>query len=191
MFVKDFIIAVKVIMAICILSIGAGWVTYDAQAEDQHDRDKSSELGARHIETAGGFSFCVPKGWNARDRPGMKFKIILGQAADGFSTNINVVDEEFSGVLGDYVTANKLSLTELLKDYQEVSESNFKTESENPCIKLTITDEQNGIKLRQAFYFFNGPLGKKLVITCSALAKDGEKFDLLFDASMKTFKLER
>src|SRR5439155_16416633 len=56
------------------------------------------------------------------------------------------------------------------------------------CLRVKFENEQNGFTFRQTQYFFaNG--NSKLVVTCTALAKGGESLDPVFEASMKTFRL--
>jgi hypothetical protein len=43
--------------------------------------------------------------------------------------------------------------------------------------------------LRQTQFFFELSEGRKLVVTCSVLAKGGEVFDKVFDESLKTLVL--
>ena len=122
-----------------------------------------------------------------KEIPGLKYQIAVGEPVDGFAPNINVVDESFRGSLSDYVAKNLQALGKLFKDFKKLSESEFKTDSGLKGTKLITQADQQGRSLRQTFFFFEGKPGKKLVITCSALADKGSKLDPLFEASMKTF----
>jgi hypothetical protein len=154
-----------------------------ANAED-------SGLAARQLEQEGGFSYRPPKGFNVEPVAGMKYKAAKAEAVDGFAPNIVFVDEAFAGALKAYVDANEAGVSKAFKGYKKLSREEFKTEAGAAGEKLAIEDEQLGMKLRQVFYFFDGPAGNKIVVTCSSLAKDGDKHDAAFDASMKTFKLK-
>jgi len=147
--------------------------------------------GGRHVEEKGGFSFTPPKGWECRDYPGMKYQIAFGPPADGFAPNINVVDEKFDGTLKAYVEANEVTLAKVFQSYKKISLTELKTEAGVSGTKLVTTNEQNGKALRQTFVFFDGPPGKKLVVTCTTLAEGGEKFDAAFDTCLKSFKVEK
>lgn len=151
----------------------------------------AADTGDRHVEKAGGFSFCPPKSWDMKEIPGVKYKIAFGPASDGFAPNINVVDESFARSLSDYVKGNQETLTKMFKGFKNLGQSEFKTDSGSKGVKLITQSEQQGQKLRQTFFFFDGKGGKKLVATCSALAENGAKLDETFAASMKTFTLEK
>jgi hypothetical protein len=150
----------------------------------------AADIGKRHKEAAGGFSFCPPQGWTVRALPGMKYSIAAGPASKGFAPNINVVDETADVSLADYVDASKKMLSKAFKGYKEVGKREFKTTSGLKGTRLVIQSDQNGTLLKQTFYFFAGTGDKKFVVTCSALASGGEEIDEVFEASLKTFVLD-
>jgi hypothetical protein len=150
----------------------------------------AADVGKRHKETAGGFSFCPPEGWTIQSFPGMKYSIAAGPAANGFAPNINVVDETADVSLPAYVDASKKMLSKAFKDYKELGKREFKTTAGLKGTSLIIQSNQNGTQLRQAFYFFAGTGDKKFVVTCSSLASGGEKIGEVFEASLKTFVLD-
>lgn len=150
----------------------------------------AADVGKRHHETAGGFSFCPPSGWAMKSFPGMKYSIAAGPAAKGFAPNINVVDETAGMSLSAYVDANKKMLAKVFKDYKEVGKRDFKTDSGLKGSRLVTQSDQNGTLLRQTFYFFAGAGDKKFVVTCSTLASGGEGIDEVFESSLKTFVLD-
>jgi hypothetical protein len=152
---------------------------------------QADDKPARYVEKEGGFSFVLPPDWKVREFPGFKYQIAHGPAADGFAPNINFADEAFRGKLSDYVTANKRTLSAVFKDYKELGEAELKTDDGMPCIRLVAQCNHQGKVLRQTFYFFDLAPGRKLVATCSALADGGEKLDPVFEASLKTFRVEK
>src|SRR5882672_3527451 len=87
-----------------------------------------NEKPARHVEKVGGYSFVPPKDWTIKEFPGLKYKVAVGPAANGFAPNINFADEAFKGSLSDYVGANKKTLDTVLKNFKEVSQTELKTE---------------------------------------------------------------
>jgi len=151
----------------------------------------AADTDKRHTEPAGGFSFCPPKDWVIREVAGMKYKFAFGPLADGFAPNINVVDESFTGSLQAYVKANLETLPKVFKGFKKLGQSDFKTDSGMNGVKIIIQSEQQGHAIRQSFFFFEGKADKKLVATCSALAEGGAKLDSAFEASMKTFAIEK
>lgn len=150
----------------------------------------AADVGKRHHETAGGFSFCPPQGWKLQSFPGLKYSIAAGPASKGFAPNINVVDESADASLADYVEANRKTLSTVFKAYKELGKKEFKTTAGLKGARLLIQNQQNDTVLRQAFYFFAGKGDKKFVVTCSALASGGEAIDEVFETSLKTFVLD-
>ena len=152
---------------------------------------KAAETGTRHVESAGGFSFCPPKAWVMREFPGIKYQLATGQASDGFASNINVVDESSDMPLKDYVKATVTTLAKVLKGFKHLGQTEFKTQSGLKGHRLVVEAEQQGKQVRQVFFFFDGKAGKKLVVTCTALASQNAKLDQVFEDSMKTFALTK
>ena len=150
----------------------------------------AADVGKRHHESAGGFSFCPPQGWTIQAFPGLKYSIAAGPAANGFAPNVNVVDEAADMSLPAYVDTSKKMLSKAFKGYKEVGNREFKTTAGLKGSRLIIQSNQNGTQLRQTFYFFAGKGDQKLVVTCSALASGGEKLDEVFETSLKTFVLD-
>jgi hypothetical protein len=148
-----------------------------------------AETGSRYVERAGGYSLQAPKGWEFREFPGLKYQIAFGPQKDSFSPNINVVDEAYSGPLKSYVDLNIETLKKLFVQLEMIGREAFVTASGLKGERVITTSLQQKNLLRQTFYFFPGPSGKYLVVTCSALAKGGEVFDPLFAESLKTLEL--
>ena len=151
----------------------------------------AAETGDRYTEAAGGFSYCPPKGWTMKELPGMKYQAAFGPTSGGFTPNINVVDEAFGGSLEDYFKGNVDALTKVFKKFKNLGKSDFKTDSGLKCIRLVTESEQQGMLLRQTFFFFDGKTNRKLVVTCSAPAEGGDKLDAAFGASLKTFSVPK
>lgn len=139
-------------------------------------------------EKAGSFSYDPPSGWRIVEFPGLKYKISYGQTENGFSPNINVVDEMFSGTLTEYVDGNLKNMEKLFSKFNIISQEKIKTKDNEEAEKIIIENEQNGSMLRQSFLFI-GSGNKKYVVTCSALADGGAKFDTEFLKSLKTFRI--
>jgi len=150
-----------------------------------------AEVGARHIEQAGSFSLQAPKGWQFREFPGMKFQIALGPAANSFSPNINIVDEAYGGALKNYVDENVKSLEKMFVQFTLVKREAFVTTSGVKGERMITTSLQQKSLVRQTFYFFPGPKGRYLVVTCSTLAERGAALDSMFEESLRTFELAK
>jgi hypothetical protein len=142
----------------------------------------------QHCEQAGGFSYDPPSGWQVGEFPGLKYRISHGPRENEFAANINVVDEAFGGTLAAYVDVNLQTMKEVFVKMQVLSREDFKTQDSEAAVKILTENEQQGRMLRQTF-FFVGSGNKKYVVTCTALADGGEKFDTAFSESMKTFRI--
>ncbi len=146
-----------------------------------------ADVGDRHVERAGGFALRAPKGWQFREFPGLKYQVAFGPPKDSFSPNINVVDEAYSGSLKNYVDLNIETLKRVFVQFKLIEREAFVTTSGWRGEKVVTTSLQQRNLLRQTFYFFRGPKGKYLVVTCTTLAKGGQAFDRPFEESLKTF----
>jgi hypothetical protein len=150
---------------------------------------QQSEEPRRHQEQAGGFSFIPPKDWEVRDFPGLKYKIVTAPLKAGFTSNINVVEEQSKGALEDYVKANITALEKVFKKCKIISHQPFKTESGLESARVVAEAEQGEKMLRYVFYFFSRD-DTKFVVTCTTLADGGEKLDPVLDSSLKSFRFE-
>lgn len=152
-------------------------------------RAAQPEEGRRHTEKAGGFSFVPPDGWTVREFPGLKNKIVVGPARDGFAPNINVVEEAFPGTADAYIKATIPTLKQVFKEVRIEASGPFETKSGLKGGRIVAEHRQNDKLLRQTFYCFGD--GKTMhVVTCSALAEGGKDFDPVFERAMKSFRLE-
>jgi hypothetical protein len=156
---------------------------------DEASRNRAEDP-RRHVEAAGGFSFVPPEDWKIRDFPGMKFKAAIGPSAAGFAPNITIVDELFSGSLDAYVKQNLAALQKAFRKFHLAQQDDFKTTAGEQGARLVTESEQQGRLLHQTFYIF-GKGDTKFVITCSTLAEGGDKYDSVFETSIKTFRFEK
>jgi hypothetical protein len=146
---------------------------------------------ARRLTEAGKFSFVPPGGWEIRTVPGLKYKVAVGPAAGGFAPNINVVDEAFAGTLDAYVQTNMTTVQKVFARSRLVLKpEQFTTTAGLQGVRSTLESEPQGKRLRQTFYSF-GNGATKFVVTCSTLADGGDKLAPVFEASLKTFRLEK
>jgi len=148
----------------------------------------ADQSNTTHPEAVRGFRYAIPKGWTIAEVHGLKYKMAHGITSDGFTPNIKIVDETFDGSVEDFANINLEQIK--AKNLKNSGKSNFVTNSGIKGFKLVTETTQGRNHLRQAFYFFNGKGGKKLVVTCSSLAKDGDTFSKLFDDSLKSFDVK-
>ena len=174
------------ILAICCATFCSA---ADANAQEA-DRKEAATDESRHVEKDGGFSFVAPEGWTVREFPGQKYQIVFGPVENQFASNINVVEEAYTGTVDNYLKATKELLPKAIKKYRLIKQEPFKTTEGIKTQRLIIEGEQQGHLLRQAFYLFPSPT-KMFVVTCSTVSAGGEKLDVTFESSMKTFRFEK
>jgi hypothetical protein len=148
-------------------------------------------VGERVMDRAGGFALCAPQGWTFRPFPGLKYKVALAPAVDGFSSNLNLVDEAFGGDLEHYVAANLASMKPVFPGFQILGQGAFTTAHQLEGYRVVTTSLQQNRRLRQVFYFMPGGRDHYFVITCSTLAANQGALDAGFDESVRTFECMR
>jgi hypothetical protein len=140
------------------------------------------------FEESGGYSIIIPKVWEARETPGLKYKVFVGQTEHNFTQNINFVDEAFGGDLNFYVDAAIGQLVNLFgENFVLIQRSDFTTLRNLEGEKLVTTISQYNRNIRQVIYCFPGD-GKKILATCSVSAESGASYDAFFDSIMETFE---
>ena len=144
---------------------------------------------ARLSEPSGGFSYLPPAGWKIRTFPGLKYKICYTTPAGGFAPNINVVDETAPVSLAEYIRVSMAHMNLAYSQFQLLSQAPFVTSSGLHGVRLVSRGTMNSRSVRQIFYVFPAPSSRKIIVTASWLATDGDKYTRAADGAMKTFKL--
>jgi hypothetical protein len=147
-------------------------------------------VNGRLAEPEGGFSYVPPDGWIVHPFPGLKYRIVAGPIEGGFAPNINVVDQLFAGSLEEYVGANLDALQQFLAEFRIVKQEDFQTTDGLQGVRVITYANHNGRTLRQTYYLF-GNGNTKYVVTCTSRSEGGEELDPIFEASMKTFRVEQ
>ena len=148
----------------------------------------STREEGRFYEKSGGFSILLPESWQVAEMPGLKYKVLLGQKENNFTSNITFADEAFGGDLNFYVDACIEQLKNLFKENIKIMERNdFITTKKLKGEKLVMNSLQHDRDMRQTMYIFPGN-GKKIIVTCTVLAEKSETYDELFDKTIKTFE---
>ena len=132
----------------------------------------------RHVEASGGFSYCPPAGWVAKDSAsGGPYKTFTAPPGSAMVGNMNVKEEATTVSHNDYLAA---ALKLLLADNPPtgtatkkiVGWTNFETASKTRGSRLTLEVTYGGRLLRTTQYIFDLP-GKKLIFTGTALDAEG------------------
>ena len=153
---------------------------------------------ARHIEMAGGLSFCPPEGWIEEKKAEEKYSRFFGPEQEGFTANLNIKDETSGIPLPDAVagsikqillpaSAEKMGVTSV----SLVNQSEFITTSNLRGFKVEFRVELKGWIIRTVQYYFGAALDKKFVLTFTSLESQKAKLDPICDDSVKTLRLEK
>lgn len=149
--------------------------------------------GEEVIEKEGGFAYDAPSGWTVIE--GGKFsdyQICLGDKIGSFHPNVNVVQQEWDGSLGDYVNKNIAAIRKQGGDKFEVMKVlPGLTNKAEPFVLVVhqgaSVNPNNGEPLRNAQAYFYGSRRKKTVINFSIPASASEDQDKIFYELLKTF----
>lgn len=152
------------------------------------DKQERSDGAPRKLyEKSGRFSYEPPDKWSISSMPGLKYRIASAPRKRGFTSNINVVEESFGGSLKAYVDGNIKSMKQQFTGLKIQSREVFRTEDNQPAVKVVTANTQQGQRLRQIFYFL-GTGRAKFVVTCTTHVREGAKLDTVFDKSVATFR---
>ena len=152
---------------------------------------------ARHIESAGGLSFCPPEGWVEHKKTEETYSLFLAPEQEGFIANLNVKDETSAMPLSEFVAASlgrillpasaeKMGVTSV----SLVNQSEFITTSSLRGFKVAFRVELKGWIVRTVQYYFDAG-DKKFVLTFTSPEAQKAKLDPVCDDSAKTFRLEK
>jgi hypothetical protein len=146
-------------------------------------------LGQVYTYARTGLSLQPPKDWIEKNIPGLSYPAFASDATEMPTASLTLIDEVYSGSLNEYIETNLKSIARAFKGFQRLNQAEFKTNSGMTGVAIATESEQFGKQVRQILYFFTGKDGKKLVFTCSFLAKESEKLAPLCAASLQTLKV--
>jgi hypothetical protein len=153
---------------------------------------------SRHVETAGGFSYCPPEGWIEQKKAEEKYSQFFGPDQEGFTANLNIKDETSAAPLTDLVAASikqillpasveKMGVTSV----SLVNQSEFITPSSVRGFKVEFRVELKSWIIRTVQYYFDAGVDKKFVLTFTSIEAQRAKLDPICDDSVKTLRLEK
>jgi hypothetical protein len=155
----------------------------------------AQETCKRNLEPQGGFSVCVPEGWNVQVREGQKFKMMFAPAAEKFTANINIKIEESSSLLSSYAGASvkkvlASSSTLGATSIKLVGWTDFSSTSGLAANRVVFETEYKGLLITTVQYYFDSERNQKFVFTGTCLVKDRDVFESVFERAAKSFRLE-
>ena len=149
------------------------------------------QLGDLYTERTGGFTMSMPRGWQTADF-NQKYLMIMGPEVDGFTPNIGFGDESYSGSITSYVDIVLTYLQMLFTDFNLISRTSFRTNAGITGEVITYQVTMGSIRVRQKIYVLPNRGGTAIMgITCTAPVVGGERYDAIFDASVRTFSWTR
>lgn len=148
-----------------------------------------------YSEPRAGVSFCPPAGWEPLEVAGQEFKVLVGPKVGEATPNMLLKSVEFPGPLDEFVKGNVAELERggrsgALQSFKLISRAEFVANNKQRGSKIVIQQVVLGNTVRQSFYSFAGADDRKLVFAYTVLAEGGEKYDPLFDESMKTLDFD-
>jgi hypothetical protein len=146
------------------------------------------KLGETYASAEGGYTHRIPQGWQVKPAQSPILIKIVAPKESGYVSNMIATSEPFEGSLRQYVDANIKSLRATGPDAKIVNDSEFTTDAKASAYKVQLSNKMKDLELAQTMYFFDGPSSRKVIVTCTASAKQGPELASLFDESMKTFR---
>ena len=148
-----------------------------------------AQVGSRYFEYTGNYSICPPINWIVQEVPGYKYKFFFGAEENGFTPNMNVMDENYAGSLSEYVDLSILSFKQMFPDAISSAKEYFETDKGLIGFKIVTAYSYNAIKLTVAQYCFSNN-DQKIIVTCAAPGSYlNAYFKNLYDLSARTFQL--
>ncbi len=153
----------------------------------------------RYSPAGGGSSICPPAGWRWADGKEPNSKVMFGPASNVFVANINFREEATALSLKNYVDAsvdqilaafNKPDNTAGVTSVRLMSRTDFVTERNLIGIKVVFLDDLNGLLIKSTQYYFDAG-NKMVIVTFTALDSEKAVNDKLFDASAKSFQVNK
>ena len=142
-------------------------------------------------EPSGDFVYSVPSSWMVANIEGMKYQIARDIKKDSFAANINFFKENTKATFAQFFKIDMDDVRKNVRDYKEISNTNFSTEGGLKGKRLVCTNTQFGNNFMQVYYFLEGRNGDKFIITGTSLIKSQKEYLPIFDLIAKSFKLTK
>ena len=146
----------------------------------------SQMLGDLYTEAR--FSMSMPSGWITRD-VNQKYLMIIGPEDSGLTPNIGFGDEDYNGPVSDFFDERIGLFPKFYRDFSLLNRSGFTTNGRVTGECITYLCTIGNVRVRQKMYAFSNRRRTSIVIiTGTAPVDSGDKYDGVFDASVKTFR---
>jgi hypothetical protein len=139
----------------------------------------------------GGFSYTIPKDWQAKAIKGSKYQVLFTAASNQFAPNLNFVSETFYGSTLEYFKSNKNGIAKAFAGSLIVNESSLTSLGLGQIYSLTIKRSEASSALIQTFYIYGQGKGhSKWVATCSRLERQPASIDSACLSVIKSLKFK-
>ncbi|MBC7808279.1 MAG: hypothetical protein H7145_19270 [Akkermansiaceae bacterium] len=135
-----------------------------------------------------GLILTVPPRWQVTEGSpvlALDYPVAVTTPYKGFTPNIVVTDEVFSGSSDEYASEVTRSFGNAFSTSKLISKGKFKTNAGISGTKLVVRNTVMGVVLRQVFYLFPSKSGLMLTFTVSSPVEQGFKHDKAIDDSMR------
>lgn len=141
-----------------------------------------------------GLTLSVPSGWRVMEAPAvmdLDCDIAVTAQYDGFTPNIVVTDEVFSGSSDEYADGVTKSFGNQFSTSKLIKKSPFKTNSAIAGTKLVVRNTMQGRSMRQVFYLFPTRSGVMITLTVTSPVEQGFKHDKAMDNAMRKIRIDK
>jgi hypothetical protein len=178
-------IAIGALAILAIIVSGMSLIRSRTLASGALPAQKPQVVGERITVKSHGCSLHVPRGWLGMAIPngGVMF---FAPEESGYIANFIILSEPFAGDLREFADTNMAGAREALPASKFAADADFATDSGAPAFKARISNKRPDLDLAQAMYFFDGPTGRKIGVTTTALARDEAEMQQLFDRCLKS-----
>ncbi|GHV83607.1 hypothetical protein AGMMS50212_09470 [Spirochaetia bacterium] len=142
----------------------------------------------RYVAKGGVFSVNIPDNWELVER-GLVHKVLVTKPDKNFTPNISFIDnfvmdiEDLKGYADYYL--EQLNWYDAVKI---ISRDDFETTSAIKGEKVVCSFKQDGLAIRQVFYFLQLSGNKRIMIICSASESSKDKYDIIYEKTVKSFE---
>ena len=150
----------------------------------------AQKMGETYTSSENGYSHRIPAGWENKPAQAGVATMFVAPTTSGLNSNMVTTIEPYDGTLTDYIAANKQAVGAAAPDAKFLTDTEFATDAKVNAHKVKLQNKMKEIDLAQTMYFFEGTNGRKIIVTCTAPAKQGGDLEPLFDDCMKTFAVK-
>lgn len=141
-----------------------------------------------------GLTLTVPKGWRVIDAPpglDLDYQVGVTTIYKGFTPNIVVTDEVFSGSSDEYAANMTRSYGNMFSASKLISKARFKTARGLLGTKVVSRNTLQGVVMRQVAYLFPSRSGVMMIFTVTSPVGQGFKHDKAMDDAMRKIVLDK